>query len=84
MKKSVLHEYKHYVCTEEPHFVQRKRLYSVHIFYSKWGESCYEVYYEKKGFPMMYAFSFLSSDVDLEECFTIAWGNINDYKEMFV
>lgn len=77
-------------------FHERKRVWSVHIFYApthmeNWNmRGVWEVYYQKKGFPMMYAFGV----PDYQECeqkyytwqdaFDIAWNNIEDYKEMFV
>ena len=75
---------------------ERKRVWSVHIFYEpthmeNWEiHGVWEVYYQKKGFPMMFAFGL----PDYQKCenkhynaydaLDIAWGNIDNYKEMFI
>ena len=72
---------KHNVCKQIPHYVQRRKPFTVHIIDR--GE-LWEVYYEKDNFPMMFAFGIMKHYTsDLEYVFSMAWANRRTYKEFF-
>ena len=73
-----------FACVEQHHYVQMKRLYSVHIFVDDHSYPLtYEVYYQKTGYPMMYAFGIPVQGRHIAYAFDIAWGNIHHYKGDF-
>lgn len=73
-------------------FHERKKVWSVHVFYEPNNpkeleifeiNGVWEVYYQKDGFPMVYAFGLSASENVLSEVIEIAWNNINKYKRWF-
>ena len=74
---------------------ERKKVWSVHIFYEathmvNWEmRGVWEVYYQKKGFPMMYAYGLPDYQENEKkhysayEALQIAWNNIDKYKRWF-
>ena len=83
--KKPLHTYLgDWTCKQIPHYMQTKRLYSVHVIPDlNVIPDCtvYNVYYQKNGYPMFYAFGIPERSHSLSEVFTIAWLNIDEYKE---
>ena len=74
-------------CVEEAHYAQYRRLYRVFIFENSWEydeDKTYEIYYQKKGYPLMYGFGISQDVTDLEGAFNMAWSNLEQYKSMFV
>lgn len=69
------------LCKQLPHYVQRKKPFTVHIIPC---DGVYDVYFQKDCYPMFYAFGIPVEQDPLDVAFEIAWANLPDYKkEMF-
>ena len=66
--------YKKYLCRQINHYTQRKKPYTVHVVQET--KDCYEVYVQKDGYPMLYAFGVDVSDNPLDEVFAYGWNYI--------
>ena len=74
---------------------ERKKVWSVHVFYEPTHMENYEirgvweVYYQKKGFPMLFAYGLPDYQENekkhygANEVLNIAWNNIDKYKRCF-
>ena len=72
------HVVKHYFCKKcETHYFIRKKPYTIHVLY---GGDAWDVYYQKDGFPMMFAFGLPIAE-ELEVVFEIGKNNLHDYEE---
>ena len=81
MSEKPVYTVKKYFCKKLPHYMKRYKPYTIHVIPSK---SAWEVYYQKDGYPMMYAFGIPYSEGDgLVGVFSIAEANMWDYREMF-
>ena len=76
--KMVLHG--KFSCKQLEHYYQKKGVWFVHIIVRG---NCYEIYYEKTNFAMMFAFGIMCDHTDLEYAFVLAWANLDNYKGMF-
>lgn len=73
------HVVKHYFCKKcETHYFIRKKPYTIHVLY---GGDAWDVYYQKDGFPMMFAFELPIAE-ELETVFEIGKSNLPDYEEV--
>lgn len=63
---------------------EKKKVWKVHVFKNvDEGIPVWEVYYEKVGFPMLFAFGLDATVHEHYEVMDIAWNNIDKYKRWF-
>lgn len=77
MERSIV--LKHYFCKRcNTHYFIRKKPYTIHVLH---GGDSWDIYYQKDGFPMMFAFGLPISE-DLEIVFEIGKINLPNYAEV--
>ena len=64
-------KYRKYLCRQIEHFTQRKKPYTVHVIQE--SKDCLEIYFQKDGFPMVYALGLPVYCWGVEEAFTVGW-----------
>lgn len=63
---------------------EKKKVWKVHVFKNvDEAIPVWEVYYEKVGFPMLFAFGLDARVCEHYEVMDIAWNNIDKYKRWF-
>ena len=66
--------------TQEVHF-EKVGSRTIYVFIE---EDCFDVYYQKKGYPLMFAYGLPLETIDgITDVFEIAWANFEEYEEMF-
>lgn len=71
--------YRKYLCRQIDHFTQRRKPFTVHVIQEE--KDVLEIYYQKDGFPMLYAFGIPVEGWNVEEAFQIGWKWIHDHRE---
>ncbi len=71
--------YRKYLCRQIDHFTQRRKPFTVHVVQEQ--KDCLEVYIQKDGYPMMYAFGLPVEGWNVEEVFQVGWNYIHDHRE---
>lgn len=70
--------YRKYLCRQIDHFTQRRKPFTIHVVQEQ--KDCLEVYYQKDGFPMIYAFGIPVEGWNVEEAFQLGWKYIYDHR----
>lgn len=66
--------------TQEVHF-EKLGSRTIYVFIN---EDRFDVYYQKKGYPLVYAYGLpLEKIDDIADVFEMAWGTFDEYEEMF-
>ena len=71
--------YRKYLCRQIDHFTQRRKPFTVHVVQEQ--KDYLEIYYQKDGYPMIYAFGILVEGWNVEEAFQLGWKYIYDHRE---
>jgi len=71
--------YRKYLCREIDHFTQRHKPFTVHVIQET--KDCLEIYWQKDGYPMRYAFGIPVDGWNVEEAFQVGWKYIRDNRE---
>ena len=71
--------YRKYLCRQIDHFTQRRKPFTVHVVQEQ--KDCLEIYYQKDGYPMIYAFGIPVDGWNVEEAFQVGWKYIYDHRE---
>ena len=73
--------YKKYCCRQIEHFTQRRKPYTVHVIQET--KDTVEVYIQKDGFPMIYAFGFEVDTWSVMEAFQAGWRDLYKNNEIW-
>lgn len=73
------HSYRKYLCRQIDHFTQRRKPYTVHVVQAE--KDSLDIYVQKDGSPMLYAFSIPVEGWNVEEAFQVGWKYVYDHQE---